>query len=217
MSNTVTLNDATKPPSSLVAVIVAVPSASRITSYNVCYTKLLRYAKWYIHPVDNIYKINYELEGGIADPVNIPLNDPLNPTQYHVETSDITLLPPSREGYSFEGWYSEAGFENKITMIKQGSVGDTTLYAKWLIGDYYTISYQLDGGNNHPDNITLYDVSTETFTFYEPNKIGYSFEGWYGDAAKSISVTDLSKGSTQDTTLYANWEIRPENYYTIDS
>ena len=44
---------------------------------------------------------------------------------------------PTRNGYSFEGWYSNSSFTgNKITTIAQGSTGNKVLYAKFDIINY---------------------------------------------------------------------------------
>ena len=38
---------------------------------------------------------------------------------------------PTRTGYTFDGWYTDAEFTNKIAAISANSTGDITLYAKW--------------------------------------------------------------------------------------
>ncbi len=38
---------------------------------------------------------------------------------------------PTKDGYNFEGWYTDAAFENAVAAIAKGSVGDMVLYAKW--------------------------------------------------------------------------------------
>ena len=56
-----------------------------------------------------------------------------NPESYNVETGTITLKDPVKTGYTFAGWYTEAEFTNKVTEIPQGSTGNITLYAKWIL------------------------------------------------------------------------------------
>lgn len=44
----------------------------------------------------------------------------------------LTELPqPVREGYRFDGWYSEEELENEISNISENTTGDLTLWAKW--------------------------------------------------------------------------------------
>ena len=76
-------------------------------------------AQWSI----NEYKITYELNGGI--------NAENAPVSYTIETDTITLPVPTKDGYNFEGWYTDAAFENAVAAIAKGSVGDMVLYAKW--------------------------------------------------------------------------------------
>src|SRR5690554_7136806 len=58
------------------------------------------YAKWNIIT----YSINYELDGG--------LNHLSNPSSYTIETNTIILSAPTKERYTFEGWYSDSNFTN---------------------------------------------------------------------------------------------------------
>ena len=82
------------------------------------------YAKWNIIT----YSINYELDGGD--------NHVSNPSSYTVETNTIILSAPTKEGYTFEGWYSDSNFTNYVSEITIGSIGNLTLYAKWNINSY---------------------------------------------------------------------------------
>ena len=70
------------------------------------------------------YGIEYELNGGT--------NHPSNPSSYGAGDLPLTLLPASRVGYAFGGWYSDAGFTTAVTGIPTGSVGTKKFYARWL-------------------------------------------------------------------------------------
>ena len=74
-------------------------------------------AQWTI----NTYTITYNLDGGT--------NHGSNPATYTVENT-ITLQNPSKDGYNFLGWYTDAGFATPITTISE-STGNLVLYAKW--------------------------------------------------------------------------------------
>ena len=148
------------------------------------------YAKWV---KEGDYTITYELDGGT--------NAPENPPSYNVETETITLKDPAKTGYTFAGWYSADN--SPVTEITQGTTGNITLYAKWVIEGDYTITYVLDGGTNAPENPPSYNVETETITLKDPAKPGYTFAGWY--SADNSPVTKIPQGSTGDITLYAKW------------
>lgn len=63
------------------------------------------------------------------------------PANYTIETDDITLTAPTKEGYTFEGWYDNAEYHgDAITSIAKGSTGNKTFYAKWSKVDT-SISY----------------------------------------------------------------------------
>src|SRR5690554_2902029 len=87
------------------------------------------YAKWNIIT----YSINYELADG--------LNHLSNPSSYTIETNTIILSAPTKEGYTFEGWYSDLNFTNYVSEITIGSIGNLTLYAKWNINSYNITYY----------------------------------------------------------------------------
>ncbi len=71
-----------------------------------------------------VYDITYILNDGT--------NSADNPATYTVNSGTITFADPTREGYTFDGWYNNADFTgDKVTRIAAGSTGDVTLYAKW--------------------------------------------------------------------------------------
>ena len=130
-----------------------------------------------------------------------------NPAGYNVETGTITLKDPVKTGYTFEGWYMAEDFTGEaVTEIPQGSTGDITLYAKWL--ESYTITYELDGGTNAPENPESYNVETETITLKDPVKTGNTFAGWYKDGGFTDEITEIIQGTTGNITLYAKWELK---------
>ncbi|MBO4432880.1 MAG: InlB B-repeat-containing protein, partial [Clostridia bacterium] len=73
--------------------------------------------------IKKIYAVTYNLNSGT--------NNKNNPESYTADTPTITLKNPTRKGYTFKGWYSDAKFKTKVTKIPKGSKGDKTLYAKW--------------------------------------------------------------------------------------
>ena len=53
-----------------------------------------------------------------------------NPASY-TEGTAVVLSDAIKAGYTFEGWYTESDFTNKITEISAMQTGDITLYAKF--------------------------------------------------------------------------------------
>lgn len=68
------------------------------------------------------YDITYNLDGG---------TNGANPATYTIETATITLADATKEGFTFLGWFSDAGLTTEVTEISLGSTGDVTLYAGW--------------------------------------------------------------------------------------
>ena len=136
------------------------------------------------------YTISYVLNGGTNADGAV--------TTFTVESGEITLLAPTREGYSFDGWYNAEIGGDKVTVIEAGSIGDITLYARWTT-ESHTVSFNSDGGST-VDNITVNHGEKVTAP-KAPTKNGYAFAGWYvGDTAY-----DFNTAVTADVALTAKW------------
>ena len=159
------------------------------------------YAGWTL----NEYAITYVLDKGT--------NNSGNPSLYAVTTDTITLKAPTKPGYKFRGWYSDAGFTNRVTSIPKGSVNDITLYAKWEAVTY-NITYVMDGGTNRPENRTTYSAEDLPY-FHNPSKEGYYFKGWSldPDPKKTSYVRYPPRDQYGDITVYARWGII--KYYVV--
>jgi uncharacterized repeat protein (TIGR02543 family) len=152
------------------------------------------YARW----IPIVYSVTYTLNGGTQNPAN--------PAEYTIESPDITLAAPTRTGYTFGGWYTNAAFSGSpVTSIPLGSIGDVSLYAKWQI-IAYTLTWNRNGGSgdNNPSNSTV----EETVSFANPSRAGYTFGGWYDNASFSGSaIAGITAGSIGDRSYWAKWNI----------
>jgi uncharacterized repeat protein (TIGR02543 family) len=79
-------------------------------------------ANIYAKHVPIVYPITYNLDDGE--------NDPANPATYTVLDA-VSFEPATKEGFTFDGWFSESAFTNAVTEIALGSTGAVTLYAKF--------------------------------------------------------------------------------------
>ncbi len=150
----------------------------------------------------NTYSITYDLDGGTASG---------NPDFYTVESSTITLNPPTRTGYTFIGWSGTdlSGSDNLTVTIPTGSIGNRSYTAHWSLNTY-SITYDLDGGTafGNPDS---YTVESAAITLNEPTKAGYVFTGWSGTdlvGEDNLTVT-IPAGSIGDRRYTAHWEFDP--------
>ncbi len=127
------------------------------------------------------------------------------PTTHTYGTATV-LVSPTKEGYTFDGWYDNAECTG-TALTEIGATdytADFTLYAKWTLITY-TINYYLDGGNV-TSNPTSYTVESNTITINNPTKDGYTFAGWTGTGLSEASKTvTIDHGSTGDKSYTANW------------
>ena len=158
------------------------------------------YAKFTPNPV--VSSITYVLDGGS--------NGEGNPDSYTEGTGVPSFSDASKPGYSFDGWFSDAYFTNNVTSISPEQTGDVTLYAKFtFIPVVSSITYVLDGGSNGEGNPDSYTEGTGVPSFSDASKPGYSFDGWFSDAAFTNKVTSISPEQTGEVTLYAKFTLIP--------
>ena len=167
------------------------------------------------------YTIRYELGGGT--------NADTNPTKYTVESDDITLADPTREGYVFQGWYEQSDFSGTpVTAIPKGSAGELTLYAKWRKEGQevpkYTVIFK-DADGNQIGEAQQVEEGTNAIPPTAPEREGYTFKGWSGSYEKIMADTTLTAEytPTEYTITYVlnvngaiNAESNPTKY-TIES
>lgn len=121
---------------------------------------------------------------------------------------------PPKENHTFAGWYN--GDEKE----KFDFDADTTnapnvlnLVAKWDINQY-TVQFVSDHGS-FKDQTIEHGKPIDTDKLTIPEVEGYTFDGWYTDAAYTTKF-DFSTPITGDTKVYAKWEknapVLPDTY-----
>jgi uncharacterized repeat protein (TIGR02543 family) len=155
---------------------------------------IIVYAKWSLET----YSIQYVLNGGT--------NATQNPTNYTIESNTINLQEATKQGYTFEGWYTDENFTQPIVSIPAGSTGNKTFYAKWSL-ETYSIQYVLNGGTNATQNPTNYTIESNTINLLEATKQGYTFEGWFNDENFTQPRASIPVGSTENIIVYAKWSL----------
>ena len=132
------------------------------------------------------YTVTFQSEGGSEVASQIRANTPAD-----------RPADPTKEGYTFIGWYngeSEWNFADAVTEA-------LTLTAKWQLNQY-TITFDTAGGSEVP-SITQ-DYGTAITAPANPTKTGYTFAGW----DKTIPTTMPA----ENMTITARWQV---NQYTI--
>ncbi|EAH0437188.1 class 1 internalin InlG, partial [Listeria monocytogenes] len=125
-----------------------------------------------------------------------------------VDTLITEPAEPTKEGYTFSGWYdAETGGNEWDFAVDKMPATNMTLYAQFIINSY-TATFDVDGEttNQKVDYQALLQEPTA------PTKDGYTFVGWY-DAKTGGTEWDFatSKMPTSDITLYARFTKNPSS------
>ena len=120
---------------------------------------------------------------------------------YREYRSQVTIAAYSKTDVRFLGWYDK---ENKL--VETNAVYnfvmpnyDYTLEAKW---NYFTVTYNLNGGTNNSSNPTSYTIDSTGLTLGEPTRTGYDFLGW---KYKGNFVTEINPSWIDNIELNAIW------------
>ena len=132
------------------------------------------------------YTVTFQSEGGSEVASQIRANTPAD-----------RPADPTKEGYTFIGWYngeSEWDFETPVT-------ADLTLTAKWQVNQY-TITFKPENGGQ--DIVIKQDYGTAITAPANPTKTGYTFAGWNREIPTAMPAGDMA--------ITAQWQL---NQYTI--
>ena len=160
---------------------------SAVSSSTVVTSNMTVIATW----TPNTYTVTFDSNGGSAVS---------SITREFGET--IGSLPnTSREGYTFEGWYSDGSSVRFDTVVKS----NMSLTASWTINTY-NISFDSAGGSSVNGFTRNYGETLGSLP--TPTRTGYTFNGWTSGGSSVNSSTTV----TSDMSLTASWTI---NTYTI--
>ena len=125
---------------------------------------------------------------------------------------------PTKDGYTFAGWYKDAGLTTPFDFANETINADTTIYAKWTQNPpvpptSYTVTFNTNGGTViNPQTITAGGHVTKPT---DPTKDGYTFDGWYKDAEFTTPYDFANETINADTTIYAKWTQNAQASYTL--
>lgn len=157
------------------------------------------------------YKIAYNLNGGT--------NNSANPSSYNV-LYGVSLKNPTRQGYTFSGWYNG---DTKVNGINEGkganfassaelyselakrTIGDVALEARWT-PNKYTLSFDPNGGTVNPTSKTV-SYGSHYGDLPTPTKSGNTFLGWFTEKDGGTQVSSTTTMGASNVTLYAHWKL----------
>lgn len=156
------------------------------------------------------YQIRYENMDGAQ-------NSPENATEFTIEDNKIVLRDPvGKSGYTFDGWYLDAGFEKTVSGEMTLNIGyDWIFYAKWKANPYtITLDSCLGDMVKMETVLMTYDEAANLpllETIGRFNKPGYTFMGWSAEKGGAVSYTDgqnvMNLATSGNVTLYAVWSL----------
>lgn len=123
------------------------------------------------------------------------VNGELYATEYYKLSDTIEMLaaPDTENGYEFGGW------DKQITKITDG---DEEING-YITPIRYTITYNLDGGENSSLNPVRYTIESDEITLKDAVKEGYTFDGWFN--ANGEKTEKIQTGSYGNITLNARF------------
>ena len=126
-----------------------------------------------------------------------------------IETDKLTI--PEVEGYTFDGWYTDAT-RTKEFDFSTPITSNTTVYARWTAKDYEVSFITEHGDAPTSQNVKYNGTATNPGELTED---GYTFDDWYTDATYTTKF-DFTKPITGDTKVYAKWKknapVLPDTY-----
>ena len=132
----------------------------------------------------------------------------------NVEAGGTVGMPeaPSREGFTFGGWYSDEALTTQYA-FDTPVTADITLYAKWdQVSATKTVTFNSNGGSEVPPQ-SIENGNTASWP-QDPTREGFSFKGWYADEGLTVAYA-FTEPVTEDITLYAKWEGNTSSAHSI--
>ncbi|MEE0510225.1 MAG: S-layer homology domain-containing protein [Peptococcaceae bacterium] len=123
--------------------------------------------------------------------------------------AEIQIDAGLKNGYRFSGWTSSGGgifaddSSASTTFIMPAA--DTTITATWT-EETYNVKLNTNGGTVNSGDVTSYTYGTGATLPTDVTRTGYTFDGWYDNAAFSgAPVTGITTTDFGDKTYYAKW------------
>lgn len=143
------------------------------------------------------YTVTLDLQGGEGETtITREYEEPLG-----------TIPTPTKDGYDFQGWYTEPEGGEQVTEDTPVT-GPMEIHAKWQVIEY-TVTYNglTDEEINALGNKSTYIIEDE-FTLTNPEREGYTFKGWSGTdlTGDNNQEVKIAKGSMGNREYTANFE-----------
>lgn len=205
----------------------ALANGTKVTSLQNVTADVVLYAQWIEdeNPDADVITITFEAQNGLA-----AAKQEIQPG-----TALASLPTPTRDGYTFMGWFTAVNGGGVKVTTSTVFDEDTTVYAYWInqaTAGKYTLALDANGGLiNGISGLTVADTKLEankgvwnSITSFVPTRPGYTFNGWadengvavYDVNGNAIYGTAYWKDSDTyvggDLTVYAQWMKNATKY-----
>ena len=158
---------------------------------------------------DAIIQIIYYVDGNVAHTQNVT-----------AQTSASDADAPHKAGHKFTGWYADAACTELFDFgayFKSSPRNTVSVYAGFDEIANVLLHYSVGGVIEHTQTVA-YDTTESDFE--DPVEVGYTFVGWFEDAACETPFDFKSYFAQADkaaeTTVYAGFEEIIEIFYYAD-
>ena len=195
------------------------------------------YAQWIKNQEQNEIDVLYVANGGqFADGQDVQQG--LTDSEGYMRQP----MTPTREGYTFAGWYWVSSLDgltdeqkelNKVNFAQPVTKPHATMYAQWVKNaeqNEINVLYVANGGQFADGNDTMMGM-TDSEGFMRqpaaPTREGYTFAGWYWvssldgltDEQKDLNKVDFeqSVAGKDHVTMFAQWtkDAEQENLFNV--
>lgn len=130
-----------------------------------------------------------------------------------IEEGTVIEVPdsPTKEGYTFEGWYTSddllAAYDAATAILE-----DITIYAKWN-EEIYSVTFVIDESESIVVENQAFDSVIDLPD--SPIKLGYAFVGWASDV-EGANIISEPKATGDNLVFYSVWEIKVNTIRFLD-
>lgn len=151
---------------------------------------------------DSNVNIEFNVDGGTLDSTKLSVK----------QGEDVSLPTPTKEGYTFVGWYKTADLTgDAITTVSASE--NMTFYAKWVKN--YTVTFKLNGstlsGGETSIEVGVGLSLNDALKNYTPTLSNLKFAGWYLNDTLISSTTTMPENDIEVVAKFG--QTYTINYY----
>ena len=159
------------------------------------------YAQWEA----NQYTLTYNANGGTVSPASATVTY----GQTYASCIEGDAFPtPTRTSasgtYRFDGWWTGANAGLQVNVTDTYNItNNSTIYAHWTL--LHNVTFNMQGHGSQIASITNVASGSTITAPTAPTAAGYTFGGWYREAACTNAWDFASDTVTANTELFAKW------------